>query len=844
MSMTNAQLEAAMRAALVRLTNALANRDAPNSLKLDGKTLTEITALILAGTAANSNQLEGQTLAQIIASVSGGTASSIKTVEDALNAFIARRDNPHAVTKAQVGLSDVQNYGVATQAEAEAGATNKYVTADMAKHLAQIAVDSLVGASPETLNTIQEIAAALQNDPDIINTLMTEIGTKETPAGAQAKADQAEADAIAAAASYTDTQIAAAGTTAQAAADQAEADANAYTDSQIAANVVRAVQAEAEAGVDNIKLMTPATTSQAIAFQGAALFLGKTAQAADSAMLGGKTLAQVMADVATAVSTGTSANSGMLEGKTLAEVIALAQAGVDMSNVVLKTDNFGQYLVDGSTLSSVLAGLSADLDAFIANKASGAEAIAGTDDSKYITALSLKAKVDDAINGLVGAAPETLNTINELAAALNNDPDVINNLMSQIGTKTTLAQVQAEIATALTPIDSRLDALEAAIGGGSNFMQTGVTDLGTNPVALAGDVGEPLTLKAILEAGKVTDANLGTQISDLAASTTSAIAAAQATLSGDIATVQGNLDAAVGALQAADSGLDARIDALEAAAPDLQTKTGSLDQNTVLDGGSQVLLTTVLANLKAYADSIGAGADADLAALQSSFNAFVAAKASGAEVIAGTDDVKYTTSVSVKAAINAAIQELAGTAPEALNTINELAAALNNDPDIINQLMTQISGKLGATETAADSAKLGGVAAADYALKTYVDDGDANILETMTEGFIANALDLAPMYNGTITVADLGGGSYGFGASGSMSPASFDGKTILGLSWNGATAVLKLQGDQTALTIDALMINGQVLNAFVSRALNGSDTDYTFTVDKVLPTTGSVPAKF
>lgn len=817
MSMTNAQLEAALRAAIVRLTTALANRDAPNALKLGGYSLAEVTTLILAGTAANADKLENKTLAEIIAEINGGSESTIQDLETALATFIARTDNPHNVTKAQVGLSDVMNYGVATQAEAEAGATNKYVTADMAKHLAQIAVDALVGASPETLNTIQEIAAALQNDPDIINNLMTEIGTKETPAGAQAKADAAQAAATTAAATYTDAQIAAAGTSAQAAADQAEADANAYTDGAITAAVVRASQAEAEAGTEAVKLMTPVTTAQAIAFQGAALFLGKTAQAADSAKL---------------------------EGKTLAEVVALAQAGVDMSNVVLKTDDFGQYLVGGTALSAVLTGLSDDLDAFIASKATGAEAIAGTDDVKYITALALKAKVDDAINGLVGAAPETLNTINELAAALNNDPDIINNLMSSIGTKLNLAEVQAEIATALAPIDTRIDALEAAIGGGSNFMQTGVTDLGTNPVALLSDTGAARTLKDILDALEAGQTTLTSDLANGLAGVQQDLADAQSALSASIQGVQTSLDNSVASLQAADTAIDGRLDALEAAAPDLQTKTGSLDQNTILDDGSQVLLGTVLANLKTYIDSVGSGSSTDLAALQDSFNAFVAAKASGAEVIAGTDDVKYTTSLSVKAAINAAIQELAGTAPEALNTINELAAALNNDPDIINQLMTQIGQKLDATATAADSSKLGGVDAANYALQTYVDDGDANIIETMTEGFIANALDLAAMFDGSLTVADLGGGSYGFGASGSITPASFDGKTILGLSWNGATAVLKLQGDQTALTIDALMIDGKVLNAFVSRALNGSDTDYTFTVDKVLPTTGSVPVKF
>ena len=46
-----------------------------------------------------------------------------------LNAHIARVDNPHATTKAQVGLGSVENFGIATDAEAKtAGAQNKYMT--------------------------------------------------------------------------------------------------------------------------------------------------------------------------------------------------------------------------------------------------------------------------------------------------------------------------------------------------------------------------------------------------------------------------------------------------------------------------------------------------------------------------------------------------------------------------------------------------------------------------------------------------------------------------------------------------------------------------------------------
>jgi hypothetical protein len=46
-----------------------------------------------------------------------------------VDAHANRTDNPHAVTKSQVGLGNVQNYGIASQAQAEAGsANNVYMT--------------------------------------------------------------------------------------------------------------------------------------------------------------------------------------------------------------------------------------------------------------------------------------------------------------------------------------------------------------------------------------------------------------------------------------------------------------------------------------------------------------------------------------------------------------------------------------------------------------------------------------------------------------------------------------------------------------------------------------------
>lgn len=133
---------------------------------------------------------------------------------------------------------------------------------------------------------------------------------------------------------------------------------------------------------------------------------------------------------------------------------------------------------------------------------------------------------------------------------------------------------------------------------------------------------------------------------------------------------------------------------------------------------------------------------ADLATLQQGFNDFVAAKASVAEAVAGTDDVKYITAVSAKAAIESAVNELIGASPEALNTIAELAEALQNNPDVITELTTLVGQKLDATATAVNSQKLEGSSKAQV------------VTEAVAAAEAALADDLAGKLNATATAAD------------------------------------------------------------------------------------------
>lgn len=82
--------------------------------------------------------------------------------------------------------TDVHGIVDTAQLETKAGATTKV----------NVAIAALIDGAPGTLDTLNEIAAALADDDSEIAAIMASLATKETPAGAQAKADTAAADAI------------------------------------------------------------------------------------------------------------------------------------------------------------------------------------------------------------------------------------------------------------------------------------------------------------------------------------------------------------------------------------------------------------------------------------------------------------------------------------------------------------------------------------------------------------------------------------------------------------------------------------------------------------------------
>ncbi|MNI41505.1 hypothetical protein D3C73_957600 [compost metagenome] len=365
-----------------------------------------------------------------------------------------------------------------------------------------------MGAAPETLDTIKEIADALQNDPEIINTLMTQIGTKETPEGAQAKADAAQAAAAADATSKADAALAA---------------AKAYTDQEIAeinldgkldsdGTAANSLKLEGKSLQEVLDMVPPPTAFLDFGVAPYNVFVGADYAAMAAVGVGHYKGTVNVADVLPAITvTGDEPDAVMEVFVTEGDVVGTFSVRRKLS--VGGPDTLGEFvhnafvvtgetpsatpdltwsipvsgtMLDAATLAITggseltLQEISDALAAFIAKKATGAEAIAGTDDEKYITALALKAKVDDAIAALVDGAPLALDTLKELATALQDSESELAALVLVVDGKLGKTETAADSAKLggkdLATVEAERDAAIAVVGDDVEALAQALTD--------------------------------------------------------------------------------------------------------------------------------------------------------------------------------------------------------------------------------------------------------------------------------------------------------------------------------------------------------------------------------
>ena len=303
----------------------------------------------------------------------------------------------------------------------------------------------------------------------------------------------------------------------------------------------------------------------------------------------------------------------------------------------------------------------------------------------YINALpsEITAEISAAIDGVIDAAPGTLDTLNELAAAINDDASFYTTITNSISSSIDALDTDAieEGSTNLYFTDARaLSATSAAYdAAGSASAAESAANSYTD--------GEISTLDASLKTYADTaesDANSyadGLAVNyDPAGSASTAETNANTYTDGEITTLQGTLESYAD---------QAEADAISTASADATTKanTAESNANTYTDGE----ISTLDTSLKAYADT----AEADAISSANSYT-------------------------------DTEIASLIGGAPELLNTLDEIAAAIADDENFSTTVVSDIAQGLTDAKAYTDTRET----AITTAYESYADTAEADAIST------------------------------------------------------------------------------------------------------------------
>jgi hypothetical protein len=347
----------------------------------------------------------------------------------------------------------------------------------------------------------------------------------------------------------------------------------------------------------------------------------KTLRAHDASVVGGTRLA-----VYDEVTDRLQVANANITFETKAVALAANTAQNNLINDRLQVANAAALFVNvsGDTMSGDLA--------MGSNKITGLGApTTGTD-------ATTKTYVDTAVANIVDTAPEALNTLNELAAALGDDANFATTTATSLGTKAANTYVNSTFQTI---------AVERAALANTNAYIAGVQ---SNLDATNANVDQKLGATAsVALTGAVTGtANFSANAVSI---TTTATSDPTITLGGDL--------------------------------------TGSVTLTNLGDG---TLTAAVVDDSHNHSSSTGA------------FNVGADLTVSGGDIILsgtgriqGVDTVSAGTDAANKTYVDTAVANIVDTAPEALNTLNELAAALGDDANFATTTATSLGTKAANT---------------------------------------------------------------------------------------------------------------------------------------------------
>lgn len=337
-------------------------------------------------------------------------------------------------------------------------------------------------------------------------------------------------------------------------------------------------------------------------------------------------------------------NADTLQGKNAADFATAAQGA--------KADSAYQKPQNGILLQH----LEQSVQSSIAKANSAVQSLAG---------FATESFVNQKVASLINSAPQTLDTLNELAAALGNDPNFATTVAGQIGQKADSSAVSQALAT-------KVDAEQGKTLSQNDFTDQllcklqGV-DEGANRTVIANVLGE----------------------SETAAISQKAVADALATKA-DKTDLQDKAD---------------RTD-LQALAT-TNYVDGKLAQKASLAGDNSFEGKNTFSHLCVQDVYYGQNEESLLTKLD------------------GKADKSQLTGLATETFVNSKVAAVVNSAPETLNTLNELATALGNDPNFATTIANQIGQK-------ADASALQNYAKAD--------DG--------TQSITANQLTVQKIYHG------------------------------------------------------------------------------------------------
>ena len=500
-------------------------------------------------------------------------------------------------------------------------------------------VSNVINGAPAALDTLNELANALGDDANFAGTVTTALSTKATITYVDAEISSLRTSTTAAIEANTgsiDAALVTAATDATLKANTALADAKDYTDGRELA-ITSAYQAYADlAEADAIFTAAQDATAKA----GVAVTDAKDYTDAREAAI--TTAYQAYADQAEA------------NAKDAAATDATFKADAAESAANAYTD--GRETAITTAYTSAIATSKAASDAYADQAEADAIATANAYTDTEVAALS--ATVNNIISNTDGAA---LDSLTEIVSAFQSADSTLNGAITTLASDATSARTaletslkayadQAEadaISTAAADATAKADAAESAANSYTDGRETAITTAYTSAIATSKAASDAYADQA--EADAITSANAYTDGRETAITTayTSAIATSKAAS-------------------------DAYADAAEAAA--------ITSANAYTDGRETAITTAYTSAIATAKTEAIDHTDARETAITTAYTSAIATAKAEAN--------SYT---------DAAVSDLLDGAPAALDTLNELAAALGDDANFATTVTTSLATKAATT---------------------------------------------------------------------------------------------------------------------------------------------------